>query len=102
MFCFVVNVTEGLETNEVEIKRKIVCLKVKGLFLSSSPPLPLPLPSPLFQASMLPNYGYNRGALLAASHLLGDSSTLLQQAAFTYVANFVVSSPWHSKVRTPV
>ncbi len=47
---------------------------------------------------MMPNYGYNRGALLAASHLLGDSSTLLQKAAFSYVANFVASSPWHSKV----
>ena len=86
--------TEGLESNEMEVKRRIVGYSFcPGLSLSSSPPFLSPC-----QASMLPNYGYNRGALLAACHLLGDSSTMLQEAAFSYIANFVPSSPWHSKV----
>lgn len=64
-------VTEGLETNEVEVKKRI--------------------------ASLLPNYGYNRGALLATAHLLGDSDSALHDAALSYVGNFVASSPWHTK-----
>ncbi len=46
----------------------------------------------------MPDYGYNRGAFLAAAHLLGDSDTSYQQAAFSYVAGFTDTSPWHNKV----
>ena len=34
-----------------------------------------------FQVRQLPEYGYNRGALLAAAHLLSDSNDHLRAAA---------------------
>ena len=52
----------------------------------------------LLQASMLPNYGYNKGGFLAAAHLLSDPNTVLKEAGLSYVGNFLQSSPWHVKV----
>jgi len=54
------------------------------------------------QARELPSYGYNKGAFLAAAHLLGNSEEEYQQAALSYMGNFQDSSPWHSKVRPTV
>ena len=47
--------TEGLESNELSVKLRLV--------------------------SQLPEYGYNKGAMLAAAHLLSESDTRLKTAA---------------------
>lgn len=55
-----VKMTEGLESNELSVKLRLV--------------------------SQLPEYGYNKGAMLAAAHLLSESDTRLKTAAGEFAA----------------
>ena len=50
-----VKMTEGLESNDLGVKLRLV--------------------------SQLPEYGYNKGAMLAATHLLSESHARLKAAA---------------------
>ncbi|XP_064384276.1 RIPOR family member 3-like [Halichondria panicea] len=48
-------------------------------------------------ADQLRDHGYNKGALLAAAHLLTDSRSSILSAAVSYVKSFEGNSPWHNK-----
>ena len=63
--------TEGLESNDISVKLKLV--------------------------SQLPEYGYNKGAMLAAAHLLSESDARLRTAAgkfavVIYLASYQIQS----------
>lgn len=60
-----VKMTEGLESNELSVKLKLV--------------------------SQLPEYGYNKGAMLAAAHLLSESDARLKTAAGKFCSCIVIS-----------
>ena len=57
--------TEGLESNELSVKLKLV--------------------------SQLPEYGYNKGAMLAAAHLLSESDARLKTAAGEFCSCIVIT-----------
>lgn len=65
--------TEGLESNELSVKLRLV--------------------------SQLPEYGYNKGAMLAAAHLLSESDACLKTAAGECAVIIILYTRYCSRFR---